>query len=261
MIRKLPLLRLWSWTLFLFLYAPIAMLIAFSFNDSKSQSVWKGFTLSWYPAALQNELVRAAVGRSLIAATITTLVAGLIGTLAGLALARRFPGRRATTGLLYLPILIPEVVLGVALLTFFAALNWQLSATTVILSHIAFSTSYVAIVVRARLEGFDRSLEEAARDLGAAPAAVFWRVKFPLILPGIVAGALLAFTVSLDDYVITSFVSQQFQTLPVYIYSQVKRGVTPEINAVSTLLLVLTIAAVIIAQWLTGSGFSKGRST
>jgi spermidine/putrescine transport system permease protein len=248
-------LRAWTWGLMVFLYAPIVVLILFSFNAAKSQAVWKGFTLSWYGVALHNEVVLAALKRSAAVASLTTLVATAIGTLAGLGLARRFPGRGATTGLLYLPIMIPEIVLAVSLLTFFSVADWQLSPTTVVLSHVVFCTSYVAIVVRARLAGFDQTLEEAARDLGAGAAGVFWRVKFPLILPGIVAGALLAFTVSLDDYLITAYVRPAaYDTLPVYIYGQVRRGVTPEVNAVSTLMLVVTAVTIVIASWLARRG-------
>jgi spermidine/putrescine transport system permease protein len=243
---------------FVFLYAPILGLIAFSFNDSRSQAVWKGFTWKWYAVALRNQTILACVKNSFVIAAATTLIAALLGTLAGLGLAKRFPGRSATAGLIYLPILIPEIVFGVSLVSFFGVVHWQLSPWTIIIAHVVFSLSYVAIVVRARLAGFDRTLEEAARDLGAGPLAVFWRVKFPLILPGIAAGALLAFTVSVDDYVITSFVYPPgWQTLPIYIYSEVKRGVTPEVNAISTLLLGLTIAMILVAQRLAGPSFSR----
>ena len=252
-------LRAWTWALMLFLYAPIAVLILFSFNASKSQAVWKGFTLSWYGSALHNDAVLSALRRSLLVASLTTFAAAIVGTLAGLGLARRFPGRGATTGLIYLPIMIPEIVLAVALLTFFSITHWMASPTTVVLAHIVFSSSYVAIVVRARLTGFDATLEEAARDLGAGPAAVFWRVKFPLILPGILAGALLAFTVSLDDYLVTVYVRPAaYDTLPVYIYSQVRRGVTPEINAVSTLMLLATAILIVLTQRLMRGRNSKG---
>jgi len=252
-------LRGYTWMVFVFLYAPILGLVAFSFNASRSQAVWKGFTWRWYAVALRNETILACVKNSLIVAAATTLIATLLGTLAGLGLARRFPGRSATSGLIYLPILIPEIVLGVSLVSFFGAVGWQLSPWTIIIAHVVFSLSYVAIVVRARLAGFDRTLEEAARDLGAGPLGVFWRVKFPLILPGVLAGALLAFTVSVDDYVITSFVYPPgWQTLPLYIYSEVKRGVTPEVNAISTLLLGVTIIMILIAQRLTGPSFSRG---
>jgi spermidine/putrescine transport system permease protein len=174
----------------------------------------------------------------------------VFGTLVALALGRyEFRGRGFTRNLLYLPIIIPEIVIGAALVTFFGVVGLRLSLVTVIIAHVVFSVSYVAIVVRARLSGFDRSLEEAALDLGARPLQTFWRVTLPLILPGIVSGALLVFTVSIDDYVITSFVAGVgATTLPLQIYSMLKVGVTPEVNAVSTLLLLLTVALIVIAQ-------------
>jgi spermidine/putrescine transport system permease protein len=251
-------LRTYAVLVFVFLYAPILALVAFSFNASRSQAVWRGFTWRWYSVALHNETILGCIKNSLIVAAATTGIATVLGTLAGLALSKRFPARAASAGLLYLPIVIPEIVLGVSLVSFFGVAHWQLSPWTIIASHVVFSLSYVAIVVRARLAGFDRTLEEAARDLGAGPAGVFWRVKFPLILPGVLAGALLAFTVSVDDYVITSFVYPPgWQTLPLYIYSEVKRGVTPEVNAVSTLLLAATVIMILLAQRLTANDFAK----
>jgi ABC-type spermidine/putrescine transport system permease subunit II len=256
-------LRGYAWIVFAFLYVPILALVAISFNAGKSQAVWQGFSWRWYTAALHNERILDCVKSSAIVASVTAVVATIIGTLAGLALAKRFPGRGPTAGLVLLPIVIPEIVLGVSLLTFFVpVMGWQPSPWTLMIAHVVFSLSYVAVVVRARLAGFDRTLEEAARDLGAGPLGVFWRVKFPLMLPGVVAGALLAFTVSVDDYVITSLVYPPgWQTLPLYIYSEVKRGVTPEVNAVSTMLLAGTVVVILAAQWLAAPGYSKrGRS-
>ena len=256
-------LRGYAWVVYAFLYLPILALVVVSFNAGRSQAVWAGFSWKWYAVALRNERVLDCVKSSLVVAGVTAAVATIIGTLAGLALAKRFPGRGATGGLVLLPIVIPEIVLGVSLLTFFVpVMGWQPSPWTLMIAHVVFSLSYVAIVVRARLAGFDRTLEEAARDLGAGPLGVFWRVKFPLILPGVVAGALLAFTVSVDDYVITSLVYPPgWQTLPLYIYSEVKRGVTPEVNAVSTMLLGGTVVVILVAQWLATPRYStKGRT-
>ena len=193
-------------------------------------------------------------------ATITTVIATVIGTLAALALARgKFRGKGATQAALYLPIIIPEIVIGAALVTFFGVAQMRLGLTTVVIAHVAFCISYVAIVVRARLAGFDRSLEEAASDLGAGPWDTFRRVTLPIILPGIVAGALLVFTISIDDYVITSFVAGVgATTLPIQIYSMLKVGVTPEVNAVSTLLLLLTVVLIVIAQRLQQEPTPKG---
>jgi spermidine/putrescine transport system permease protein len=239
-----------SWLVYLFLYLPIVILIVFSFNQSKQTASWEGFTFRWYGALAENERIIRAVKNSLLVAGLTTAVSTLIGTLAALAMGRhRFRGQGLTQAMLYLPIVIPEIVLGAALVTFFGALHFTLSLWTVVLAHIAFSISYVAIVVRARLAGFDRALEEAAMDLGASPLQTFFRVTLPLLLPGIAAGALLVFTISIDDYVITSFVAGVgATTLPLQIYSMVKVGVTPEVNAVSTLLLLVTVVMIMAAQ-------------
>jgi spermidine/putrescine transport system permease protein len=235
---------------YLFLYAPIAILVLFSFNRAGQTAVWQGFTLDWYRSLAANELILTAVRNSLVVGFAATAVAAVVGTLAALALGRYdFPGKGVTRNLLYLPIIIPEIVVGAALVTFFGVVGLRLSLLTVVIAHVVFSISYVAIVVRARLSGFDRSLEEAALDLGARPRQTFWRVTLPLILPGIVSGALLVFTVSIDDYVITSFVAGVgATTLPLQIYSMLKVGVTPEVNAVSALLLAVTIALIAVAQ-------------
>ena len=253
-----------SGLVYLFLYFPIAVLIVFSFNRARQTARWEGFTLSWYGRLADNALILKALKNSLFVAGVTTVVATVVGTLAALALARYdFRGRRATQGALFLPIIIPEVVMGAALVGFFGAVGLRLSIWTVVAAHVAFSISYVAIVVRARLAGFDRSLEEAARDLGAGPLATFFRVTLPLILPGIVAAALLVFTLSIDDYVITSFVAGVgATTLPLQIYSMLKVGVTPEVNAVSTLLIVVTVVLIVAAQRLqrgpAGGGGGEG---
>lgn len=184
--------RLLGWhslLVYLFLYVPIAILILYSFNRSKQTAAWEGFTFDWYLRLFQNDLILRAVKNSLIVATITTVLATIIGTLAALALARgKFRGKSATQAALYLPIIIPEIVIGAALVTFFGVARMRLGLTTVVIAHVAFCISYVAIVVRARLAGFDRSLEEAASDLGAGPWDTFRRVTLPIILPGIVAG-------------------------------------------------------------------------
>lgn len=246
------LLQVHSWLVFVFLYAPIVILIAFSFNRGRQTAVWEGFTLDWYVRLAGNELILGAVQNSLIVAAAATLAATVVGTLTALALDRYlFRGRELTRGLLYLPIIIPEIVIGVALLTFFGAVQWRLSIWTVIVAHIAFSIPFVSIIVRARLAGIDRTQEEAAMDLGAGPLETFRRVTLPQIRPGILAGALLAFTLSIDDYVITSFVAGVgATTLPLQIYSMLKVGVTPEVNAVSALVLALTLVLIALAFWL-----------
>jgi spermidine/putrescine transport system permease protein len=245
-----------------FLYAPIAILVAFSFNASRQTAFWAGFTLDWYRRLPANAELFHAVRNSLVVATAATAIAVLLGTPAALALAQPaqsngFRGRRATQALLYLPVIIPEVVLGAALVTFFGAVGLRLSLTTVVIAHVVFSVSYVAIVVRARLAGLDPVLAEAARDLGAGPFETFRRVTLPLAAPGILAAALLVFTLSIDDYVVTSFVAGVgATTLPLHIYSMLKVGVTPEVNAVSSLLLAGTIVLIVAAQRLLGKGSS-----
>jgi spermidine/putrescine transport system permease protein len=235
---------------YLFLYAPIAVLVVFSFNTARQTAMWDGFTLDWYRKLLGNDVLLRSVRNSLLVAGITTVVATVLGTLAALALGRYdFRGKRGTRALLYLPVIIPEVVLGAALLTFFGVVEMRLSLWTVVIAHVVFSISYVAIVVRARLSGLDPSLEEAARDLGASPFETFRRVTLPLLLPGIVASALLVFTLSIDDYVVTLFVAGVGSTtLPLHIYSMLKVGVTPEVNAVSTLLLAVTVVLIVLAH-------------
>ncbi|MDB5320876.1 MAG: binding-protein-dependent transport system inner rane component [Phycisphaerales bacterium] len=243
-------LRTYSSAVYAFLYAPILVLVVYSFNQSLQTARWLGFTPRWYAQVLRDRELIESAGNSLLVAAVTTVAATIIGTLAGLGLSRLQANRgSATKALLFLPIVIPEIVVGAALFTFFVAVEWELGFWSVVVAHISFSVSYVAIVVRARLAGFDRTLEEAARDLGAGPLGVFWRVKFPLMLPGIVAGALLVFTLSIDDYVITSFVAG-VKTLPLHIYAKLKVNATPETNAISTLLLAVTIALITAAQWL-----------
>jgi len=249
-VKAGTLLRAHAFLVYVFLYAPIAILVLFSFNRTSQTAVWQGFTLEWYRSLLHDDLILGAVRNSLIVGAATTAIATVLGTMVALALGRfAFRGEGATKNLLYLPVIIPEIVIGAALVTFFGVARLRLSLTTVVIAHVVFSVSYVAIVVRARLSGFDRSLEEAALDLGARPFQTFVRVTLPLILPGVVSGALLAFTVSIDDYVITSFVAGVgATTLPLQIYSMLKVGVTPEVNAVSTLLLAVTVVLIVVAQ-------------
>ena len=248
MIRRL--LAAHTVLVYLFLWVPIAVLAVFSFNTGRQTAIWRGLTLDWYRRLLANDALLASVRNSLIAAGLTTLIATVIGTLAALAL-RRAGSHGATLALLFLPMVIPEVVLGAALLTFFGTIGLRLSLVTVVIAHVVFSVSYVTLVVRARLAGLDPALEEAARDLGAGPFETFRRVTLPLIFPGIAASALLVFTLSIDDYVVTSFVAGVgATTLPLHVYSMLRVGVTPEVNAVSTLLLAGTIGLIVAAQWL-----------
>jgi spermidine/putrescine transport system permease protein len=239
-------LRLYALLAFAYIYLPIIILIIFSFNTQKLNVHWEGFTLNWYNVLFHDSNVLLATQNTLIVAVISTFCATVIGTMAALALQRyRFPGYNLAESTLYIPVIIPEVVMGIALLIFFVLMKFKLGLFTITLSHIAFSIPFVALVVRARLHGFDHSIEEAAMDLGANEFVTFWRVTFPTILPGVMAGALLAFTLSLDDYVITYFTAGPGSTtLPLRVFSMVRFAVTPEVNALSTL-WVLTVFVVL----------------
>jgi spermidine/putrescine transport system permease protein len=233
--------------LFFFLYAPILILILFSFNDSKSGVNWAGFTTRWYDQLFHDTEMGAAAMRTLIVATISTAVSTIVGTLAALALERyRFIGKTMFEGVMYLPIIIPEIVMGLSLLLFFVAVGTQRSLVTVTIAHIVFNIPFVAVIVRARLHGFDKRLEEAAMDLGANELETFRRITLPLLMPGIIGGALMAFTLSIDDVIVTQFTAgPNSTTLPLKIYDTVKVGITPEVNAVSTLLLLASIVLVL----------------
>jgi spermidine/putrescine transport system permease protein len=233
-----------------FLFAPIAVLVVFSFSASPYSSVWGGFTLDWYARLLGNERLLEVSGNSLRVAAAATLVSVLLGTSAALALARaRFAGRGAVQSLLYLPIVMPELVQGIALLMLFVLiLPLPLGLGTIAIAHSVFGTAYVALVVGTRLHDLDPNLEEAARDLGANAWQTFYRVTLPLIWPGMVGGALLAFTLSFDDFVIAFFVTGPgASTLPIEIYSMVKRGITPEINALATLILAVSVILIALS--------------
>jgi ABC-type spermidine/putrescine transport system permease subunit II len=238
-----------SFLVYLFLYAPILILVIFSFNSSR-YAIWENFSLEWYRKAVQDELILRSIKNSLFVAVVATIISTIIGTLAALGMQRfQFKLKNAADGLFYLPVIVPEIVMAASLVTFFGFLRFTLSMTTVIIAHVAFCVSYVVIVVRARLEGFDQTLEAASMDLGANEFQTFFKVTLPVIFPGILSGALLAFTLSVDDYLITSFVAGVGSTtLPLQIYSMVKTKVTPEINAISTLLLIPTIILIIISD-------------
>lgn len=233
-----------------FLWLPIAVLIAFSFNTSRVNVIWEGFTLDWYRQLLEDMAVLRATRNTLVVAVASTVLSTVLGTMAAFALARhRFPGRRVLEALLYVPIILPEIVLGISLLATFRQLGLKLGLLTVILAHVTFCTPFVALVVRARLHGLDPTLEMAAMDLGADEWTTFRRVTLPLVLPGIAAGALLALTVSIDDFIVTFFTTGPgATTLPLHVFSMVKFGVSPKINALSTIMLVITLALVLVAE-------------
>lgn len=260
MTRKThPALTAWAWLTYAFLYLPILVLIVFSFNDSKFGATWQGFTTKWYGVLFARQDVREAVMHTLTVAVFSTLISTVLGTLVGFGLWRySFKWRTPLTFLLVMPIVIPDVVMGVMLLMFYAIVRGWLEKTgwtfengfwTVMLAHVSFQISYVALTVRSRLAGYGKELEEAAADLGATPVGSFLQVILPLALPGVLGGALLAFTLSLDDFVVTYFTSGSgFKTLPVLIYTAVKKGVTPDINALSTLLVLFTVVAILLAN-------------
>src|SRR5215207_6164827 len=249
--------RLGNWLLgtnaalvFGFIYLPVVILIIFSFNNTRSVALFTGFSTEWYTSLAKNEELLDAARNSLLVGLITTIVATIIGTMTALAMERyRFKLRTSFDANLYLPIVIPEIVMGIALLLFYNqalfpflqnvfGIRASTGLPTITISHIAFNIPFVYIIVRARLADFDGTLEEAAQDLGADEWRTFTRVTLPLLMPGIIGGALMAFTLSLDDYLITAFTKGVGSiTMPLYIYSLVRRGVTPEINALSTALL------------------------
>jgi spermidine/putrescine transport system permease protein len=256
-----PLLWLNALAAYAFLYAPIAVLILLSFSASRYATVWGGFSLAWYGVLWRDPEVAQALANSLLIAVATAFLSMVLGTLAALALERYTAGRRRARydiGLT-LPILVPDIVQGIALLLFFVvvftglewAIGWRpsLGRTTVIIAHTAFALAYVAVVVRARLSGVSKTLEEAAMDLGADEWQTFVKVTLPLIWPGVLGGGLLAFTLSLDEFVITFFTTGPgATTLPIHVWSLVKRGVTPEINALATLMLVASILLVVVSM-------------
>jgi spermidine/putrescine transport system permease protein len=245
--------------IFFVLYAPIITLVAFSFNTDKRGVVWRGFTLDNYTKAWNNASLIEALTNSLVIALIATVFATVLGALTALLMWRfRFPFKGAYEGFMALPIVIPEICMGVALLLFFVnsgmmglfvALPWPLNLGNIIFAHVTFCFPFVAVVVRSRLVGFNRQLEEASKDLGASEWQTFWSIIVPYMKPGLIAGALLAFTLSLDDFVITFFTSgPETVTFPVKVYSLVRRGVSPEINAASTVLIVITVIATVLAM-------------
>jgi spermidine/putrescine transport system permease protein len=239
---------------YLFLYVPLVIVVVYSFNDSRLNAEWVGFTTYWYGELFRDEQMMEAAWNSLVIGVVSSAVSTVLGTTAGYAMYRF--RLRLLPILVVTPIAIPEILMGVSLLIFFVMLNLTLGMLSIVLSHIAFCIGFVAIVVRSRLSGMDESLIEAARDLGATPLEAFRLVTLPLIMPGIVAGALMAFTLSIDDFVITFFTAGvDSVTLPLQIYSMIKIAVTPEVNAVSTLLMLLTLVLIVIATRLAPGAF------
>lgn len=241
----------WLWAAaalaYVFLYLPLVIVVVYSFNDSKLNAEWVGFTLDWYHKLFNNREMLVAARNSMVIGVVSALAATFFGALAGIAMHRY--KLRLLPFLVLTPIAIPEILMGVSLLIFFVLLNVTLGMTSIILAHVAFCIGFVAIVVRARMQSMDNSLVEAARDLGATPWQAFRLVTLPQIMPGILAGGLMAFTLSIDDFVITFFTAGVgSSTLPLQIYSMIKIAVTPEVNAISTLLMVLTLCLIVLVS-------------
>ena len=246
---------------YLFLYVPVFVLVALSFNDSRYAIVWNGFTTKWWADLFAGEAIGrvdpdmafAALGNSIQIAVVTVFVSVIIGTMLALALDRyQFPGKQLFQGVVYMPLIIPSIVMGISLLIFFNVSGITQGLGTAIIGHVAFDISYVTVIVLARLQSFDRTMEEAAQDLGASELETFRYVTLPLIKPGIIAGALLGFAMSFDDFVVTYFIVGTEQTLPIFFFSMVRQGISPGVNVVATLILVVTLLFIGLAQKVQG---------
>jgi spermidine/putrescine transport system permease protein len=243
---RFPGLRVWSVATLIFLYGPIAVLIVYSFNAAKVSVVWEGFTLQWYATLASNASLWMATYNSLIVAGVSTVVAVILGLVGAFWIERRtFRGKGLVDGMIMLPLIIPEIMMGVSLMLFFVTVEWPLGLSTVIIGHILFNVPLVTLIVRARLRKLDPALEEAAQDLGATPWQAFWRVTFPQLQPALWGAALMSFTVSLDDFVVTFFTAGPGSTtLPLKVFSMMRTGVTPEINALSALLVMVSMCLI-----------------
>ncbi|MDI3504431.1 MAG: spermidine/putrescine transport system permease protein [Candidatus Cloacimonadota bacterium] len=233
-----------------FLYIPILILIIFSFNDSRIITGWQGFTTKYYVQLFNNPTIATAFRNTMLIAGLSTLISTSLGVMAALALENtKFKARKGFLALIYTPLVIPDILMGVSLALLFNFTRVNTGMVTVLIAHVTFCISYTVIVIQSRLEGFDYSLVEAAQDLGAKPHYIFWKIKFPLMLPGIIAAALLAFTLSIDDFIITFFTSGRgFDTLPIYVEGTIRRGTITTINALSTLMIAFTLFLVVVTK-------------
>jgi spermidine/putrescine transport system permease protein len=245
-----PAIRIWAGAVYVFLFLPIVFVIVFSFNASRLVAVWGGFSLKWYGIAWTDHAVLEALRTSLVVASLNAVIAIAFGTLAAVGMARvgkRLRGVFET--MVYGTIVTPEIVIAIASLLFFVTINFDLGIPTIVIAHVVYNTSIVALIVRARLAGMDRTLDEAAQDLGATPWRTLWRVTIPLLYPAILAGGLLAFTFSFDDFVLTFFVAGAGSTtLPLLIFSMLRFGVSPVVNAIATVMLVVTLTCIFVAS-------------
>ncbi|SEG55497.1 spermidine/putrescine transport system permease protein [Nonomuraea solani] len=258
-MRRSKLLYVPFWATYAFLYLPIVVLVVMSFNSGDSAYTFEGLSLKWYGELVQDERVLEGAVNTLIVATGSTVIATVLGTLLAVGLARHTRSK-ALDAVSLMPAVLPDLVLAIGLLVFYGMIQLTLGLYSVVLAHAVFSMAFVAAVVRTRLSGADTSLEEASRDLGAGPVATFMKITLPQLMPGIVAGALLAFTLSLDEFVIAFFtIGNTEQTLPIVIYSMIRFGVTPKINALAAILLLVSFTAVIAGQRLTKIGESRAQ--
>jgi spermidine/putrescine transport system permease protein len=242
----------WTALVMVFFYLPIVILVGYSFNSSRLNIVWESFTFRWYAAIFQDAVLVASLWNSLYVALVTTVLAVVLGTGGAWLLFRyRFPGVRLLSTLVFIPMIIPEVIMGVSLLIFFVAMQLELGYTTIIISHVTFCFPFVMVAVQARLAGLDPALEEAAQDLGATPWQAFRKILVPYLAPAIVSGALMSFTLSLDELIVTYFTaSAGTRTLPLEIFGRVKKGLDPTLNAISTVFILSTVMLVVVTELL-----------
>lgn len=243
--------KIYCLLVYIFLFMPIAVIVVNSFNatTTKPYLSWKGFTLDWYVELWSNTTLLNSFVTTMIIGIVSTILATVIGSLAAIGMYRyKFKGKNIINNLLYIPVVIPEIVLGIALLTIFSTVNIPRGLLTLILAHVTFCIPYVIFNVRARLSGYDSSIEEASMDLGAGRLRTFFEITLPVLAPGIAGGAMLAFTLSIDDVIISYFVNGQVKTFPLRVMESIKSGVAPDVNALSTLILIGTILLVIITQ-------------
>lgn len=256
-----PFLTLHSLLMIAFIYIPVVLIIVFSFNTSRISSSFEGFTWKWYGSLFKNRHVMDALMNSLSIALISTVISTILGTMAALALRRSVSKNKGVLGMLYLPIVVPDIIMGLSLLLLFSQFHIDLGKLTIIVAHVTFSISYVYVIVASRIANMGKQLEEAAQDLGATSWQTFRFITLPAIWPGVLAGALMAFTLSIDDFMISFFVAgPNSTTLPIYIYGLVKRGISPEINALCTIMIVVSVLLIVAAQVLLNKG-NRGKKS